>query len=263
MKIFKVRISDIISFRRLDVSFYMNRPILPSLVSLSSYVNIKGGKRIPKGDSFAFEKTDYLYLRLSDITNMDSIDYDNLKCINEGLYHKLHRYEVTENDIIISIAGTIGKCFTLKNIPHNKHIILTENCACLRLRDNAKGKILPDYILILLKTSFVQKQIYAHKIQTTIPKIGLDRIGRLEVIFPSIDTQQKIVDLYTAAQNAKLQKDKEAKELLESIDNYLLEALSINPSQEVSSESVFTKKISEMIGNRLDVSFYKDRFEMV
>lgn len=241
----------------------MNRPILPSLVSLSSYVNIKGGKRIPKGDSFAFEKTDYLYLRLSDITNMDSIDYDNLKCINEGLYHKLHRYEVTENDIIISIAGTIGKCFTLKNIPHNKHIILTENCACLRLRDNAKGKILPDYILILLKTSFVQKQIYAHKIQTTIPKIGLDRIGRLEVIFPSIDTQQKIVDLYTAAQNAKLQKDKEAKELLESIDNYLLEALSINPSQEVSSESVFTKKISEMIGNRLDVSFYKDRFEMV
>lgn len=263
MKIFKVRISDIISFRRLDVSFYMNRPILPSLVSLSSYVNIKGGKRIPKGDSFAFEKTDYLYLRLSDITNMDSIDYDNLKCINEGLYHKLHRYEVTENDIIISIAGTIGKCFTLKNIPHNKHIILTENCACLRLKDNAKGKILSDYILILLKTSFVQKQIYAHKIQTTIPKIGLDRIGRLEVIFPSIDTQQKIVDLYTAAQNAKLQKDKEAKELLESIDDYLLEALSINPSQKVSSESVFTKRISEMIGNRLDVSFYKDRFEMV
>lgn len=263
MKIFKVRISDIISFRRLDVSFYMNRPILPSLVSLSSYVNIKGGKRMPKGDSFAFEKTDYLYLRLSDITNMDSIDYDNFKCINEGLYHKLHRYEVTENDIIISIAGTIGKCFTLKNIPHNKHIILTENCACLRLKDNAKGKILPDYILILLKTSFVQKQIYAHKIQTTIPKIGLDRIGRLEVIFPSIDTQQKIVDLYTAAQNAKLQKDKEAKELLESIDDYLLEALSINPSQEVSSESVFTKRISEMIGNRLDVSFYKDRFEMV
>lgn len=99
MKIFKVRISDIISFRRLDVSFYMNRPILPSLVSLSSYANIKGGKRIPKGDSFAFEKTDYLYLRLSDITNLDSIDYDNLKCINEGLYHKLHRYEVTENDI--------------------------------------------------------------------------------------------------------------------------------------------------------------------
>ena len=119
------------------------------------------------------------------------------------------------------------------------------------------------FILILLKTSFVQKQIYAHKIQTTIPKIGLDRIGRLEVIFPSIDTQQKIVDIYTAAQNAKLQKDKEAKELLESIDDYLLEALSINPSQEVSSESVFTKRISEMIGNRLDVSFYKDRFEMV
>lgn len=262
MKIFKVRISDIISFRRLDVSFYMNRPILPSLVSLSSYANIKGGKRIPKGDSFAFEKTDYLYLRLSDITNLDSIDYDNLKCINEGLYHKLHRYEVTENDIIISIAGTIGKCFTLKNIPQNKHIILTENCACLRLKDNAKGKILPDYILILLKTSFVQKQIYAHKIQTTIPKIGLDRIGRLEVIFPSIDTQQKIVDIYTAAQNAKLQKDKEAKELLESIDNIVTQHLGIKLPEKINfSETKYFTPISKLIGQRYDPYFHNPYFE--
>lgn len=85
----------------------------------------------------------------------------------------------------------------------------------------------------------------------------------IRIPLPPIEIQQKLVDIYTAAQNAKLQKDKEAKELLESIDDYLLEALSINPSQEVSSESVFTKRISEMIGNRLDVSFYKDRFEMV
>lgn len=32
-----------------------------------------------------------------------------------------------------------------------------------------------------------------------------------------MDIQQKIVDIYTAAQNAKLQKDKEAKELLRKV----------------------------------------------
>ena len=94
-------------------------------------------------------------------------------------------------------------------------------------------------------------------------RVSSSYLKAIRIPLPPIEIQQKLVDIYTAAQNAKLQKDKEAKELLESIDDYLLEALSINPSQEVSSESVFTKRISEMIGNRLDVSFYKDRFEMV
>lgn len=94
-------------------------------------------------------------------------------------------------------------------------------------------------------------------------RVSSSYLKTIRIPLPPIEIQQKLVDIYTAAQNAKLQKDKEAKELLESIDDYLLEALSINPSQEVSSASVFTKKISEMIGNRLDVSFYKDRFEMV
>jgi type I restriction-modification system (specificity subunit) len=94
-------------------------------------------------------------------------------------------------------------------------------------------------------------------------RVSSSYLKTIRIPLPPIEIQQKLVDIYTAAQNAKLQKDKEAKELLESIDDYLLEALSINPSQEVSSESVFTKRISEMIGNRLDVSFYKDRFEMV
>ena len=93
-------------------------------------------------------------------------------------------------------------------------------------------------------------------------RVSSSYLKTIRIPLPPIEIQQKIVDIYTAAQTAKLQKDKEAKELLESIDDYLLEALSINPSQEVSSESVFTKRISEMIGNRLDVSFYKDRFEM-
>lgn len=94
-------------------------------------------------------------------------------------------------------------------------------------------------------------------------RVSSSYLKTIRIPLPPIEIQQKLVDIYTAAQNAKLQKDKEAKELLESIDDYLLEALSINPSQEVSSESVFTKRISEMIGNRLDVSFYKDRFEMI
>lgn len=123
--------------------------------------------------------------------------------------------------------------------------------------------ILPEYLAIILRSDIIIAQTKHLVTGNTLPRLQTSDIENLLIPYPSSTFQQKIVDLYTAAQNAKLQKDKEAKELLESIDDYLLEALSINPSQEVSSESVFTKRISEMIGNRLDVSFYKDRFEMV
>lgn len=123
--------------------------------------------------------------------------------------------------------------------------------------------ILPEYLAIILRSDIIIAQTKHLVTGNTLPRLQTSDIENLLIPYPSSTFQQKIVDLYTAAQNAKLQKDKEAKELLENIDDYLLEALSINPSQEVSSESVFTKRISEMIGNRLDVSFYKDRFEMV
>ena len=123
--------------------------------------------------------------------------------------------------------------------------------------------ILPEYLAIILRSDIIIAQTKHLVTGNTLPRLQTSDIENLLIPYPSSTFQQKIVDLYTAAQNAKLQKDKEAKELLESIDDYLLEALSINPSQEVSSESVFTKRISEMIGNRLDVSVYKDRFEMV
>ena len=115
--------------------------------------------------------------------------------------------------------------------------------------------ILPEYLAIILRSDIIIAQTKHLVTGNTLPRLQTSDIENLLIPYPSSTFQQKIVDLYTAAQNAKLQKDKEAKELLE--------ALSINPSQEVSSESVFTKRISEMIGNRLDVSFYKDRFEMV
>lgn len=123
--------------------------------------------------------------------------------------------------------------------------------------------ILPEYLAIILRSDIIIAQTKHLVTGNTLPRLQTSDIENLLIPYPSSTFQQKIVDLYTAAQNAKLQKDKEAKELLVSIDDYLLEALSINPSQEVSSESVFTKRMSEMIGNRLDVSFYKDRFEMV
>ncbi len=111
-----------------------------------------------------------------------------------------------------------------------------------RIRVN-KEKIIPEFLWLILNM-YQQREIF-YAICTNWNNqsgVGTELLKSIKIPLPEMGIQQKLVDIYTAAQNAKLQKDKEVKELLESIDDYLLEALSINPSQEVSSASVFTKK---------------------
>ena len=247
-----IRISDILGSRRMDVTYHKDNGGLKNFVPLSRYVDIKGGKRVPKGMSFSSERTNYLYLRLSDIADFENINYDDLKCISEDLYNKLKRYEIKKDQIVFSIAGTIGRVFLMKNIPEEKHIILTENCAMLLPKNS---EVLPEYVSILLNCSFVQKQIEQNRIQTTIPKIGLDRISKIQIpVIPSLSVQQKIIEIYQDAINIKIEKRQEAKRLFNSIDDYLLNVLKICKYKSVSRKTIVP--LSSIIGNRLDSPFH-------
>jgi len=255
-----IRLADIIDSRRMDASFLMARLKTNGLVSLSQYVHIKGGKRLPKGSSFIHDDSDYLYLRLSDIKDVDDIGYDALQRIDEATFMRLRRYEVRENDIIFSIAEPIGRVFILKNVLPGKRVILTENCAMLQ---PVNSSVSAEFISILLNCDFVKNQIGQSHIKTTIPKFGLERIARLKIPeIPPLEIQQRIVALYNEALSEKKMLDREAAELLEGIDGLILKALRISGNTDRGSESVFVTKLSDILGRRLDVSSYKPHFEM-
>lgn len=256
-----VCISDILTSQRLDVAYHNDDQFLHGFVSLSNYVNINGGKRLPKGETFSSEKTSYLYLRLADIVDLDNIDYTKLPSISETIFNTLKRYEIVEGEVSISIAGTIGKVFITKNIPIGKRVILTENCAVIRPKAQS---VSPVFLKLLLNCTFVQQQIKRNSIQTTIPKIGLDRIGKLRIpVIPPIHIQEKIIDIYTKAQETKQAKDEKAKSLLVSIDSFLIEVLDIASNQQHEKKSIFSITISNLMGQRLDVSSCKEHFEML
>ena len=258
-----IHISEILNSQRIDVAYYKDNIRGKNYVPLSKYVDIKGGKRIPKGKSFSSENTDYLYLRLSDIEDFECIDYSALKNISEEIYNILKRYEIINNQIVFSIAGTIGRVFVIKNIPKGKRIILTENCAKLLPKNDA---VLPDYVALLLNCNFVQKQIEQSRIQTTIPKIGLDRIAKLRIPeIPLTSIQQEIIELYSKAQEARLKKNYEAKQLLNSIDDNLFDILHIGKiSDNKKSKVALKQKVSSIIGGRFDpMQFHYERIEIV
>jgi len=264
---------------RLDSFFYINRPDFHNTIRLSKIAKIKGGKRIPKDANYSDIDTPNLYLRVTDIDESTEFNYLNFKSISDELYEKLKRYEVFENELIISIAGTVGKTKVVKNIPDKKRVILTENC--VKILTNSD--ILPQYLNIVLQTNFLQKQIELSYIQTTIPKLGIDKILGLKIPqIPPLEIQQQIVDLYEKAYAEKQQKEAEAQKLLDSIDDYLLGELGITLPKEdehlpqntdknniynldndnplVKNGRLFLTNLSEVTGKRIDPDYNSKYF---
>lgn len=259
MRIRIVYISDVLTSQRLDVTYHNDNQLLHGFVPLSNYVSIYGGKRLPKGESFSSEKTSYLYLRLADIVDLDNIDYTKLPSISETVFNTLKRYEIVKGEVSISIAGTIGKVFITKDIPIGKRVILTENCAVIRPKPQSLS---PVFLKLLLNCTFVQQQIKRNSIQTTIPKIGLDRIGKLRIpVMPPINIQEHIVDIYTQAQKKKQVKDEEAKSLLDSIDTFILKNMGATlPSKDTYARENIVS-LSQLVGNRYDPYYHNEYFE--
>ena len=142
-----------------------------------------------------------------------------------------------------------------KNIPKAKRVILTENCAKITLKTD---DVLESYLALLLNLPVVQKQIELNYIQTTIPKLGLDRIKNL--FFPRIPSkqdQEKIIQAYSDAFVSVKQKEQQAQALLASIDAYLLAELGIAlQSRDNTIENrMFKISLNEVSGGRLDAYF--------
>lgn len=182
------------------------------LKALSDLVQIKGGKRLPKGHIYAQERTSYPYLRVVDFHNC-SIKDDELKYITRETAASISRYTISSDDVYISIAGTIGLVGTIPT--EYNDAFLTENAAKLVIMEQ---EMLDKYYL----TSFLvspkgKKQIKEKTIQTSQPKLALFRTGEIIIPLPPLDTQKKIAKtLDTASELLAMRKQQ-----LAELDNLI------------------------------------------
>ena len=105
-------------------------PIDPDwpIVSLGEVCEVKGGKRLPKGEQFMESPTKHPYIRVSDFKDQ-SVKLNNLKFISEEIHSKIARYTISSTDVYISIAGTIGMMGMIPDELDGAN--LTENAAKL------------------------------------------------------------------------------------------------------------------------------------
>ena len=165
--------------------------------------DVLSGKRIPKGETFSPRPTEYRYITVSDMGEK-YISSDTLQFITSHTEKQITRYKVRNGDIIISVAGTLGKLNIIT--PDVDGVNLTENCDRFT---NFRG-INPEYLYHVLSSDLIQSQIEASKTKNGQPKLALERIRNFVVPVPHQIRQEQFVgvmnsiDKYIASQQAVL-----------------------------------------------------------
>jgi restriction endonuclease S subunit len=155
-----------------------------NMKKLGDVCEIKGGKRLEKGEQYLDIESNWYYLQVCDILNIQN---DKFKYISEENFKKLSNYKLNKNEIVISIAGTIGNIGIFTS---NKNVILTENACKLIL---SSKEILLKYIYYYLNSKNAQHYFYKSFKQATIPKLSLDSIKNTPFVIPSKEIQELIV----------------------------------------------------------------------
>lgn len=165
---------------------------------IGEIAEVKGGKRVPKGYQLESNNTGYKYIRVSDFTDNGTIDENNIQFISKEVYEQIKRYTITDNDVYISIAGTIGKAGIIPSSLNGAN--LTEN-ACKLVFTTPVNK---RYVYLYTKSDSFISQIEKATKQTSQPKLALTRLAEVVIPLPTLSEQQAIVSrLDSLSENIK------------------------------------------------------------
>ncbi|MES9904593.1 MAG: restriction endonuclease subunit S [Sedimenticola sp.] len=164
---------------------------------LGHLAQVKGGKRLPKGEKLLTEPTPFPYIRVCDF-NAFSVDLSDIQYLTPEIQEKISRYIITKEDVFISIAGTIGRVGTIPESLDGAN--LTENAARVVLeRDGSLDK---EFLKYCLASPEIQQDIASRRSKNAQPKLALAQIKDLEISLPPLPEQKKIAHILSTVQRA-------------------------------------------------------------
>ena len=152
---------------------------------LEEICNIKGGKRIPKGKGFSAQRTEHIYLRVTNMKNR-TISFEDLKYIDDDVFQEIKNYTISSDDLYLTIAGTIGD---VGEIPQEvSGMNLTENAA--KLTDIVCDRL---YLMYSLLSTNSQEHFSSKYHQVAQPKLSIETASSTLLPLPPFAEQRRIV----------------------------------------------------------------------
>ncbi len=144
----------------------------------------------PRGGESAYDKEGIGFLRVENLIGFDKLDTTNIRYIKSEIHEgALKRSIIEENDILISIAGTLGRTALVRqeDLPLNTN----QAISIVRMVDVRLVDVM--YLIYALNTNSV-KQSFAEKTKVTaIPNLTLELISNCVIPIPPLAEQRRIV----------------------------------------------------------------------
>lgn len=249
MEVSKVSIQNILG-TRLDVSFHRNKfsfeskifPLkeLRDLVDINPPVNLA---HLRKDDLISF-------------IPMEVVDENNgviIKALSKRVVESKGYTKFQNGDLLwakITPCMQNGKSAIASNLQNGVGCGSTEFFV-LRPKNH---EVLIEYIHYLMRDQrFLDAAMNSFGGNAGQQRVAKSYIEKVNIPFPPLYIQQRIVDIYNKAKREKQEKEEESQRLLDEIDTYLLAQLGIELPKEQQKKLVCKVSISQLLGNKLDV----------
>ena len=165
--------------------------LLPEDWEVESFLNISNriGDGIHSTPTYK-ENEDYFFVNGNNLKNGKVLIDENTKTVSLEQF-KIHKRELSNRTILLSINGTIGNIAFFKN----EQIILGKSACYINLKNNVNK----DYIYFLLQSTSVQKYFEENLTGSTIKNLGLGTISNTKIPLPPLPEQEAIAEALSDA----------------------------------------------------------------
>jgi type I restriction enzyme M protein len=142
----------------------------------------------PTTYGYKYQEKGINFIKIENLNEDGVIEKDKLSYIDEKCYNDFKRSQLKKDDILFSIAGTMGIIGYVEEdiLPSN-----TNQALCIiRLKDTKKSRFLFYY----LKSNVIQEHIEKVKVGVAQSNISLKQIGELKIPILTQKEEQSIVD---------------------------------------------------------------------
>lgn len=212
------------------------------LEPISAVGKVRGGKRLPRSSRYVSDGIPYV--RSTDIREL-RVDFSQVVHISPAQQKQLARYPLEYNDVVITIAGSIGSVGLVDTKFDRCHF--NENLA----RITKINRLNPAYLAVYLNSRFGQAYIKYFTGGAVQLKLSLESINKIEVPIPPISIQNCIAQVMQDAYATRREKLAQAKRLYQEIDGYVLKELGIDLAKLQSRRSALVP-ICSIAGGRFD-----------